>query len=212
MRRQARYAEAGVRCLWLLRQRECPVDYSLPAARIGGSPAEGFTAIVPTGSGEQSVPMRDFLHAAFTKRFCFGVPLGSPARVSVLAGTMFCWQCGAETQIITGVYVLLGPKEYRFSVPSLDDYPDLFEVVRSRLPNAFQIGVIKRRFSKTQGRSYLSNGCIHCDALIGEWYESEAWDNQQEVCSFVIRIDNRWRQALEANPAQEQGWGVYPAD
>jgi competence protein CoiA len=208
MRRQARYAESGVRGLWLLRQGGFPVHHSLPAARIGGSLEEGFIALVPTGSGEQSLPMRDFLEAAFTRRLRFGVPLGFPARVSVRAGHMFCWKCGAETQIITGVDVILGPNDYRFSVANLGDFSDLFEFVRGRLPNDLRIGSIKRRFSKTQDRAYLSNGCAHCDAFIGEFYEHDAWDDQWEVCVFTIRIDDRWRQAIEARGG-EKGWGVY---
>jgi Competence protein CoiA-like family len=210
MRRQARYVESGVRCLWLLRQGKFPVNHSLPAARIGTSLDEGFVAFVPTGSGEQTVPMRDFLGAAFTKRLRFGVPLGFPARVSVRAGRMFCWKCGAETQIITGIDVLLGPNEYRFSVPDFSDFPDLFEFVRPRLPNDLRIGDIKRRSSKAQERSYLSNACAHCDAFIGEFYEHDAWDDQREVCTFTVQIDERWRKALEANDGHEEGWGVYP--
>lgn len=193
MRRQSRYAEFGVRCLWLLRHGRFPVDQSLPVARIGGSLEEGFVALVPTGSSEQCVPMRDFLEAAFTKRLRFGVPLGFSARVSVRAGNMFCWKCGAETQIITGVDVLLGPNDYRFSVAGFDDFSDLLDIVRGRLANDLWIGTIKRRFSKTQDRSYLSNGCAHCDALIGEFHEHNAWDDQREVCTFAIQISDRWR-------------------
>jgi hypothetical protein len=212
LRRQARYAESGVRGLWLLRRGGFPVARALPAARIGGNPEEGFVALVPTGSREQRVPMRDFLDAAFRKRLRFGVPLGFTANVSVRAGHMFCWSCGAETQIITGVDVVFGPHEYQFSVPDLGEYPDLFEAVRRRLPNDLCIGAIKRRFSKTQERSYLSNGCAHCDVLLGEFYEHDAWDDQREVCAFPIRIDDRWRQALEANDGHEDRWGVYPPD
>jgi hypothetical protein len=210
MQRQERYATSGVRGLWLLRQDGFPIDQTLPAARISGSLEEGFVALVPTGSGKQSVPMRDFLEAAFTKRLRFGVPMDFPARVSVQAGQMFCWSCGAETRIITGIDVVLGPNEYRFSVAGLGAFPDLFQFVRGRLPSDQLMGAIKRRFSKAQERSYLSNGCAHCDALIGEFYEHDACENQQEICTFSIRINERWRQALEASGGHEDGWGVYP--
>jgi hypothetical protein len=32
---------------------------------------------------------------------------------------------------------------------------------------------IKRRFSRTRQESYLSNGCIYCDALVGDWFLHE---------------------------------------
>lgn len=81
---------------------------------------------------------------------------------------MFCWKSGAETQIITGIDIHLGLNEYRFSVADLGDYSDLFDFARLRLPNDLWIGCIKYRFSKTQERSNLNNGCAHCDVLIGD--------------------------------------------
>lgn len=99
-----------------------------------------------------------------------------------------------------------------FSVPDLNEYPDLFEIVRGRLPSNLGLGVIKRRFSGSRKRSYLSNGCTHCDALIGAFYERDAWDDQETVCEFPIRVNGRWRRAIEGNDDYEQGWGVYPPE
>jgi hypothetical protein len=31
----------------------------------------------------------------------------------------------------------------------------------------YTYGFIIKRFSKTRGKAYLSNGCFHCDALQG---------------------------------------------
>ena len=69
MRRQKRYAEAGVRCLWLLRQRGFPVTRELPAACIEGGLEEGFFAVIRSISGEQRLSMEEFLDAVFDKRF-----------------------------------------------------------------------------------------------------------------------------------------------
>lgn len=33
-----------------------------------------------------------------------------------------------------------------------------------------QVGVLKSRFSRTENRTYTSNGCFHCDALIGNFF------------------------------------------
>jgi hypothetical protein len=32
------------------------------------------------------------------------------------------------------------------------------------------VGLIKLRFSRTRNGEYLSNGCVHCDALLGDFY------------------------------------------
>ena len=209
-RRQARYAQSAVRCLWLLRKGGCPTDRAVPAAGIGGTLDAGFTALVPNGSGAQEVPMREFLDAAFGGRLRFGLPLGVAAGVSVRAGRLDCWSCGAETRIVTGIDVDVGPNAYGFSVPDLGDHPDLFEIISRHLPSSLGLGPVERRFSKTQGRSYLSNGCANCGALIGEFFEHDAWEDQAEVCRFSVRIDERWRRAIRGNDGYEEGWGVYP--
>ncbi len=168
-RRQARYAESWVRGLWLLRHGGFPVSRDVPAVLVGGNPDKGFVAVIPTATGEQSLPVEEFFDAAFNKRFRFGLPLGCDAAVSVQAGPLLCWSCRAETQIVTGIAVDVGPDKYRFTVPDLDAHPDLFERIRGLILDGLGIGGIKRRYSKTQKRSYLSNGCAHCDVLMGEF-------------------------------------------
>jgi hypothetical protein len=162
-----------------------------------------------TGSGEQNLPMQEFLDAAFSKRLRYGVPLGFAATVSIRVGRLTCWSCGCPTRIITGVDVAFGPNKYEFSVPDLGAYRDLFEIVQARLRGDLGLGVIKPRFSRTQERSYLSNGCAHCDCLIGEFYEHDAWEGQEIACVFPIRLSPRWQEAIEGKDDFGRGWGVY---
>lgn len=206
LRRQRRYAKSGVRGLWLFRQRKFAIDPSIPAARVSVGDV-GFVAHLPAGGGEQTLVLRDFLGAAFTRRLHFGVPLGLPARAAINVGTLSCWSCGADTEIISSILVTYGANKYRFSVPGLGEHPDLFAVIRDHLPTDAGVGIIRPRKSTTQGRSYLSNGCAHCDALIGEFHEHEVWGNEQEVRSFTIIVDERWRQ--EMIKRSKAAWGVY---
>src|SRR5918993_78303 len=93
-RRQERYRASGIRGLWLLRQPDFLIAHELPAACVGGSLAEGFSALIPRRScmsvhdrkrmrgWHQIVPMRAFLEAAFSRRLRFGVPLNIEAVVS----------------------------------------------------------------------------------------------------------------------------------
>ena len=209
LRRQARYAESGVRCLWLFRHKGFPVSRDLPAVRVGGNPDEGFVALVPTGSREQSLPVQEFFDAVFNKRLRFGLPLGSDAIVSVQAGPLLCWSCNSKTQIVTAIVVDVGPDKYRFTVPDLDAHLDLFARIRGRIPDDLGIGSIKRRYSKTQKRSYLSNGCAHCGALMGEFFEIDAWDDEETVFEFQTRIDENWQGAIRQHEDYGEGWGVY---
>jgi hypothetical protein len=210
LRRQQRYSDSNVRGLWLLRQRGFPITRDLPAARIDGAPREGFFALVPTRRGEQNLLLEEFLEAAFSKRLRYGFPVGVAATVSVQAANTDCWKCGARTRIITRVCIAFGPHEYDFSVSDLGEYPDLSEIICDRLPIGIGIGAIKRRYSKTQGRSYLSNGCIYCDSLYGDHFELVDRYCEETVSVFSAPISERWREAIEKLRDGEPGWGVYP--
>ena len=207
LRRQRRYQESGVRGLWLLRQRRFAIDPSLPAARVSYEDG-AFFAHLP-GTKDQTLPLADFLAASFTRRLHFGVPLNLRAKATINIGTISCWACGADTEILTMVAITYGPHEYQFAVPDLGEHPDLFAEVREHIPADSGIGIIRPRQSRTQNRAYLSNGCAHCDALIGQFHEHDAWHTQRPVSSFDFIVDERWRQVLLKQSSE--AWGVYGA-
>lgn len=202
LRRQARYEQSGIRCFWLLRKplKRAPT-YELPAAQVIGTPGS-FLAI--------GVPMQEFFDALFSGRLRFGVPVNFAATVRVYTRPMECWRCKAETRIIGAFEVAFGPNECRLSVLDLDKFPDIFEEIRGRLPNNLGTGIIKPRFSNIMGHPYLSNGCAHCDALIGAHFEFYAMHEEEEKsCSFPIRISTRWRDAIERSGKYDKGWAIY---
>ncbi|HQS13614.1 competence protein CoiA family protein [Reyranella sp.] len=201
MRRQARYAASGVRCLWLMRRLEFPVDRALPAARICGDAKAGYTATLKTVTGQQVLPIEELLAGAFSKRLRFGIPIGTSGQVQIFVRTLRCWSCRARTQIISHVCVVVGPNTFRFSVSDFDDHLALFDFIRLRLPNDLQIGSVKHRFTSVRRLAYLSNGCFHCDARFEQSYGSGA-----KVCEFSIAIDTQWLEIM----GERHGWGVYP--
>ena len=51
------------------------------------------------------------------------------------------------------------------------DEPAALAFAAAHLPvGASQVGEIKERASRTAGETYLSNGCFHCDALLGNFF------------------------------------------
>jgi Competence protein CoiA-like family len=210
LRRQARYRESGVRGLWLLRQPGFPITREFPAVCIGGSVEQGFLALIPSLGGHEPMPMPEFLNAVFGKRFRFGLQPGTRATVDVRAGILSCWSCGADTRIIVGIDVAFASNELSFTMPEIGDHKVLLDSVLSRLPADLEIGSIRRRFSKTQGRSYVSNGCFHCNALIGQFFEHDAWDEQQTVVAFSIRVNEHWQRAIRSHCGYEDTWSIVP--
>lgn len=223
LQRQERYRQSGVRGLWLLRQPGFPVDLKLPAVCIGGNSQDGFLALIPhkhcrmnardrshPNMWHQVVPMNAFFDAVFARRFQFGIPLDVHATVSIQAAHMPCWRCHAPTRILTSVDVQFGPNEFRFTIPELGEHRELLRSVLDHLPGDLDIGEIKRRYSKTQQRSYMSNGCLRCDSLIGGFFETEA-NEREYIHTMPIRMSKQWRHAIEQHDSFSPAWSVYPA-
>ncbi|MDE0033507.1 MAG: competence protein CoiA family protein [Deltaproteobacteria bacterium] len=228
-RRQERYVESGVRCLWLFRYGGFPVSRGLPAVRVGGNLDEGLVALVPTGSGKPNLPVEELFDKVFNRHFRFGLPLGCEAIVWVQAGLLRCFSCRVKTRVVTAIVVDVGPFKYRFTIGNLVADLDLFEKVRERIPDGLGIGSIKRRCGKTQTSYYLSNGCANCGARLGD-YDHDAWEDEETVCesptglrgdrwlhwsnlktvySFPIRIDEIWQSAIRQREDYVEKWGIY---
>lgn len=207
VRRQRRYATSGVRSLWLMRRLAAPISESVPAVRI--SCVEGrYMAHLPTQSNDQVLGVEDFLSAALSGRLKFGLPIGARTVLSAVLGSAPCWRCGAFTRIVTNLNVRVGPHEFDFSVADTEAYSDLFKPIYRRLEAQHKIGPIKSRFSRTQRRSYLSNGCAHCDALFGQFHEHEEVEEHETVTVAELPLNARWRSAL-LECEEELGWGVF---
>jgi len=207
-RRQSRYASSGVRGLWLFRQPRFDTSEEIPAVRISGNPFDGYDVFVPTGAGEQVLPLSSCISAALNRQYQFGLPLGAAADVEVRCGNLDCWKCGAETQIITGLDISIGPHKLSATIPDLGNCPDLVRRTLQAIPAQASLGRIMHRNSREAGFRYLSNGCAHCGALIGAHYEYQAWDRQDVVARFPTVVDERMRQ-LAIDLGDEPGWGVH---
>jgi hypothetical protein len=207
-RRQGRYRLSGVRCLWLFRQREFPNSEDIPAVCIGGNTATGFEARI---ASNQVMPMPAFLDAVFEGRFRYGVTVGTSGTVTIHSGVTNCWSYRASTRIITLIEIAIGPHSCQFTMADLGRFPDLLVTVLKRIPLSPSVGAIKARYSRTQGRSYMSNGCCKCDALIGEHFEHDASYAERRVLAvFPIMISERLLKAIE--PSERNfGWAVYTA-
>lgn len=221
MQRQEWYRESGIRGLWLLRQPGFPVAQALPAVCIGGSLGDGFTALIPgcfsdmsardraaPARWRQSLPMEDFLHAAFAGWFRFGAPLDMEAMVSIWGAPDSCWSCGAQTLVVTRIEITYGPNAPYFTLSDFGKHRELVPVLLDNLPALPDFGAIKYRPSKTMGGTYLSNGCAHCGVLYGDTFAFRHNIVATALHRFTIRITPAWKRAIEERDGAR--WSVYP--
>lgn len=81
----------------------------------------------------------------------------------------FCWRCREPTTCIVAVHAQAC--EHSEEWVWFEDKPAL-ELARRLLLDARQdrlAAAIKQRFSRTASARYLCNGCLHCDAIQGDW-------------------------------------------
>lgn len=229
--RQTIYKESGVRGLWLMRQRVIPISHSTPAVQLElKSKAESPLVRLPSchyteflinrnteadsRNWSQCIPLSEFVRGALTGRLRFAPALKAMVPIRLYAAGATCWKCGKSTARLLRVDFAVDevfPCHGNHSINRGD-----IEAAGSQgetwlakyLPNellaSVGIGPIKRRYSRTAGSRYLSNGCIHCDALQGAFFEHEIAEENPVLNSHAViepwiastiggdRFINRW--------------------
>jgi hypothetical protein len=110
---------------------------------------------------------------------------------------------------VTGIVVKFGPHDCRFELSEIGEHSALLPTVVRHLPHNLNIGEIKRRFSNSLKKSYVSNGCVHCGVLQGEFFNHEVFNVEEPLCRFTITLSKQWRHAIITKGGFEPGWGVY---
>jgi hypothetical protein len=79
-----------------------------------------------------------------------------------------CWKCGRSTVALVAV----SPSGARGDDELLQtDEPAALAFAAAHLPvGVSHVGEIRERSSRAAGAAYLSNGCFHCDALLGNFF------------------------------------------
>jgi hypothetical protein len=105
----------------------------------------------------------------------------------------------------------------RFDVSLLDltPYDSLIREVRQHLPPSFDQTHLKVRYSHTRKESYLSNGCVGCDRLYGDFYLDGYRDEAKAVCRFPINLKGDWLELVQNSDGRENAepewWALPPS-
>jgi len=233
-RRQKRYDDADVRGLWLFRQKDIPIGKETPAFRLVFDPeTKTFRILLPSafypwGNNEdpvawgQSIPLSDFIKGALKGQLRFAPALGLTIPMEVNKVKIKCWRCDNATGIVMGLNfaasrVLPGCPDIPASIYELsENLPDGDAVVMAMLPASllrqYGIGAIKPRYSKREGRKYLSNGCVHCDALQGRFFEHEYAYEDHKAFENEVVFKAEWGPLLRSANRHIYRWWFNESD
>ena len=230
-RRQLKYKESNVRCLWLLKQIQLPTSKDVPAFRLRfDKENNSFEVLVPSPRysanyisnkekddsyyWQQTIPLKEFIFGAISGKLRFAPVVGKKLPVDIYTAECECWKCKKKTNVVLSIDFMssrLLKDHADFSTSIYDfDTPVGWSILNELLPSEklqqHKIGSIKLRYGKTAGDKYLSNGCFHCDALQGQFYEHElSYDS--EICfSSEISLTQQLIDLLEDNQNSIYCW------
>ena len=207
--RQERYRCSGVRGLWLLSRpkgiqisKEVPsllveIDPDTTAAWVK-VPADESVCRTDRGARKadylwsQKIELGRFVRGCLARKFVWAPGLNALVPLDVWTAEQNCWKCRRPTSIITRLDFrvdrrLHGAKPITLGLDDFDT-PVGVALLSSALKQtdlkARGIGAVRSRFSRTRGDAYLSNGCVHCDALQGAFYEHEVMYDAEPTLSI----------------------------
>jgi Competence protein CoiA-like family len=213
--RQDRYAQSGVRCLWLFRQKSFPADQDTPAVHIEFVDGQYLVNIAvghagPGGFSFSHMPLNRFLTSVFKGFFRFGAEIGALTRLDIITAPYECWKNGCcDVRIVSRLEIWNGPHQHTYFVSDLDDHPELARFVQEQIRGRERVGQIKKRYSKTMGHAYLSNGCAQCDVIVGQFYEHQFWNGDEEAISVCFPLNREWKRLIESEDGYLGSWAVH---
>lgn len=174
-RRQSKYKLSGVRAAWLYRLKgnnkyyvgqysgSIPNEHETPVFGIKYRPnSKDF--YIP----QFEVSIDDFVRGMLNGKLKWSPVKGEKLTARLIPYSKQCWQCKKTTRVILAVSICNQTgKELAFRNFMGDVIPAfVMSHVTNQTLASYEIGSIKRRYSKAEGQFYLSNGCRYCDALL----------------------------------------------
>ncbi len=203
-RRQEKYKQSGIRAVWFMRTTQKNKwdvldyqSYDLPVFSIWLN-KENYQL---TASGAfhnydnadlVEIEFIDFFKALMSGDIQYSLKPNAARSLQFAMNTIQCWKCKKPTNTIMEINYFIPhakgfTKIYRLDVEDLShthneilNHPSLIQ--------SYQYGLIKKRFSKTRGEAYLSNGCYHCDALQGAFFSHHERDTHNMKYSHFIDV------------------------
>jgi len=231
VRRQARYKESGVRGIWFLRQLNIPLGKAVPAFRlVFDESTSEFSVFLPTSRYEgwlstrtlaepqywqEPVELSRFVEGALTGKLIFAPAFGKVLPLEVHTAPVDCWKCKKETQLVISLIfradqAFPGCANIELDIYDLEEMAGGPELLMNILPPReivkHGIGAVKPRFSKTLGGHYISNGCVHCDALQGKFFDHEVAYMAQKAFQLNCELKAEWRNETEKLGSANRWW------
>lgn len=179
-RRQQRYRESGIRGAWFLRETR---HYTPSFLNIMSEQATPSFAIRLDKSGRNfhmgrsQISLSDFVYDLLMGKVRWTPRPGEEGYIGPIVLDEHCWKCRQSTGVIASM-AIKDSQDIGLEYLDYDDTRIREDLIRiasdEELKRRHRIGQLSYRYSRTEGRSYFSNGCFHCGALQGRFFIRDA--------------------------------------
>ncbi len=220
LRRQRKYAESGVKGIWLLRQPGFPVSPDLPAACIGGSLEDGLKLLLPDREDmtvssrikqtdwSQILAPETFISAVFEDHFLFDIPYGAKAKLSIIAAPNDCLACGRRMYMVMRLKGNSGPYGiHLYGDQRPQNLACRYPYIREKIKNALSHRKDIAKVDCTHGVlfTYIKGRCPKCHVWTRGTREHYLHEWSETVGTIELEMAGRWVREVWYNPH----WAVW---
>lgn len=189
LRRTEKYTKSDVRCAWLFRLKgkreyyrsDFVESYLLPYFSFRHKDDEFVVTRYDT-------PIQDFVIGMLSGHLAWLPKKNDFLNTRICYTEHDCWRCRKPINIITSLDIYTSQDNFIETLPFTNDLVAkwIANHISERILWKCGIGTVKMRYSKTVGGEYMSNGCVHCDALQGNFFVTHEleYDNDESFINY----------------------------
>jgi len=171
-RRQEKYRKDGINGIWFFRYipQSLKVDNENPAFKLIKKDGNYFLSI-GLNEIEIGTAIKNFLDGDIEYRKKLTYKKNQIAQIFKFE--MKCWRCGKIIPVISVYSYYISHCGHELCNTSISDEDlgmEIASLQKKGLKELNDLAPIEKRYSKTMGNSYYSNGCKFCGAIVGEWF------------------------------------------
>ena len=160
------------------------------------------------------IPIKEFIKGALSGKLKFAPTLDVKIPIQISIAAAECWKCKKSTNLIMSIAFKASELFNNHPDFSTDIYhfdsdiglPILGKILPATTLKSHNIGHVKRRYSKTVGDGYLSNGCFHCDALQGRFFDHNYFYDQTPAFTSETLLTSELVDMLEIGSDVYRWW------
>lgn len=180
--RQEKYKRDGVVGCWLFEKEPAKFLSEMEDLPIFKLEIEDNNIYVSL-KGRKTLPLHTFIADFINGRIKFSRTLNPLPYMEIKFLEMPCWKCGTINHIHyvaplkSACNTIIRQEEAMWCSDKYSLRPEILNKIReyanTEKGRHLNPAVVKERFSKTVGQSYMSFGCSACDSIFGDFYVHE---------------------------------------